>query len=169
VFVVFALVTKADKGKTRLKPDGATKQPATSNKRPKPVPQGQKGIAGFLSRSYVTHANTAQVEGPLPYYARVRNNETGPAYLAKYVREFPWLRWGVHPLIAKSAACVEDAGFPTPEKVLYCADCVDKDRQVQKNGAANPFYQGYREFTYRPDTLKSHAKVHVSTIGHDDN
>jgi hypothetical protein len=73
VFVVFALVTKSDKGKTRLKPDDATKQAATSNKRPKTVLQGQKGIAGFFSASLDTHANTAQ--GSSPYYAPVRNKE----------------------------------------------------------------------------------------------
>ena len=159
VFVLFALVSKADK----------VKQPHPTrhvNKRAKIIVPGQTGIAIFFAGGYVTHANTAQVGVPYPYSARKRTKDTGPEFISKYVGAHPWLRWGVHPLVA---SCVQEEGLPTPEKVLYCADCVEKDRKVQKNGAANPFYHGYGEFTYRSDTLGSHAQVHVCTIGLDDN
>jgi hypothetical protein len=167
VFVLFALVSKRDsQGKAQLTSKDPTRQVQTSNKRPKATLPGQTGIANYFAGGSVTHANTAQVEGPLSYSAPARTKMTGPEYLAKYVREYPWLKWGVNPLVA---SCVQDEGVPAPAKVLYCAHCVEKDWKVNKNGAPNPFYQGYPEFTYRPDALKTHAQVHISTIGLDDN
>ena len=94
---------------------------------------------------------------PLPADTPLRSTWTGPKFLAKYGDTYPWLRWGAHPLNESSVSSASSF-----EKVLYCDSCVEKRREVQKNGAPNPFYQGYREFGYRVDTLKSHGEVHVA-------
>jgi hypothetical protein len=143
VFVVFALVSRQDKGKARAvsQTDGAP-QKAVPNKRPKPSIPGTQGIAGFFAGGSSTHAK--HVGAPLPYACPVRTNVKGPAFLKTYLATSPWLKWGVHPLSTTTQK--ED---PTTEKVLHCADCIEKGKKVQKNGKANPFYFGYLEWKSR--------------------
>ena len=115
--LVFALVSKADKGKQPLPTRHV-------HKRLKTTLPGQTGIIGHFAGGSVTHANTAHVEVPLPYSARKRTKDIGPEFISKYVGTHPWLRWGLHPLVA---SCVQDEGLPTPDKsTVLCRLCRER-------------------------------------------
>ena len=80
MFVVFALVSRQDKGTARAvsQTDGAP-QKAVPNTRPKPSIPGTQGIAGCVAGGSSTHAK--HVGAPSPYACPVITNVKGPVFI----------------------------------------------------------------------------------------